>query len=138
MFNFKDGVKNESVYNPFINSKIRLFRYHQFRHTKDFPLQVNVCLTLHSAFRNKDLVDFFDGLCISIDYRQVIQIENKTANQMIMEMPSINCTTLLYVPRNFIIGRYIFFAIDNCDFKEDTADEKKHSPWYSYEYIPTY
>ena len=31
----------------------------------------------------------------------------------------------LFVPQEFIHGRYIFFAIDNVDFQEDTPDGKR-------------
>jgi hypothetical protein len=30
----------------------------------------------------------------------------------------------IFCPQNFIQGRYIFFALDNCDFAEDTPDGK--------------
>ena len=30
----------------------------------------------------------------------------------------------VFVPTNFVPGRHIFFAVDNCDFQEDTVDGK--------------
>ena len=91
------------------------------QHSNEWPLQLSVGLTVHSTFRSKELIDFLHGLCLSVDYRRIIAVETQLANQAVISMYD---NQGVFVPRNFIRGRHIFFAVDNCDFQEDTPDGK--------------
>jgi len=61
-------------------------------------------------------------LCFSVDYRRILCLENHLANQVIQRMHTNDGA---FIPRDFVKGRFIFFAIDNSDFSEDTADGKE-------------
>ena len=91
------------------------------QHSNEWPLQLSVGLTVHSTFRSKELIDFLHGLCLSVDYTRIIAVETQIANQAVVSMYD---NQGVFVPRNFIRGRHIFFAVDNCDFQEDTPDGK--------------
>ena len=91
------------------------------QHSNEWPFQLSVGLTVHSTFRSKELIDFLHGLCLSVDYRRIIAVETQLANQAVISMYD---NQGVFVPRNFIRGRHIFFAVDNCDFQEDTPDGK--------------
>ena len=91
------------------------------RHTNEWPLQLGVGLTVHATFCSKELKAYLHGLGLSVDYKRIISVETQIANQAVMSMYENNG---LFVPRNFVPGRHIFFAVDNCDFQEDTTDGK--------------
>ena len=92
------------------------------QHSNEWPLQLSVGLTVHSTFHSKELIDFLHGLCFSVDYRRIIAVETQLANQAIV---SIYENEGIFVPRNFITGRHIFFVVNNCDFQEDVLQMVK-------------
>ena len=91
------------------------------RHSNEWPLQLGVGLTVHATFRSKELIAYLHGLGISVDYKRIISVETKLANQAVVSMYENDG---VFVPRSFVPNRHIFFAVDNCDFQEDTADGK--------------
>lgn len=91
------------------------------KHVNEWPLQLGVGLTVHATFRSKELIAYLHGLGLSVDYKRIISVETQIANQAVVSMYENNG---VFVPRNFVPGRHIFFAVDNCDFQEDTPDGK--------------
>ena len=91
------------------------------RHTRELPLQLAIGITVHRSCRSRKLVDLLNSFSMSVDYKRILRLENQIANQVIRSM---NANGGVYYPHNFIEGRHIFFAIDNCDFSEDTPDGK--------------
>lgn len=62
------------------------------------------------------------NLCIS--YNKVLKIEKLITNAVPFQKKS---TYGVYVPPSIIPGIPVHFAIDNCDFKNDTPDGKTNS-----------
>ena len=93
----------------------------KIRHTREFPLQVGVGLTIHSKTRSKFLVQLIHGLGISIDYNKVLRLETTIANEVIRRTEE---NQGLYVPPELVRGRFLYCAADNLDFLEDTPDGK--------------
>lgn len=73
------------------------------RHSREWPLQVAIGLTVHQSVRSRKL------------------IENQIANEVIRRMYDNG----VHIPQEIVRGRYVFFAVDNCDFNEDTPDGKR-------------
>ena len=91
------------------------------QHTNEWLLQLCVGLTVPATSRSKELIAYLHGLGLWVDYKRMISVETQIANQAVMSMYENNG---LFVPRNFVPGRHIFFAVDHCDFQEDTTDSK--------------
>lgn len=92
------------------------------RHIKEWPLQLAVGIAVHQSTRSKKLIDLLHSFSLSVDYKRIIRLENMIGNEVIKQMELNNG---FYVPQNFVKGKHIFFAIDNCDFSEDTPDGKR-------------
>ena len=88
------------------------------QHSNKWPLQLSVGLTVHHTFPSKELIGFLHGLCLSVDFRRIIAVETQLAHKAIVSMYE---NESIFVPKNLITGRHIFFAVDNCDFQEDTT-----------------
>lgn len=89
--------------------------------SKEWPLQVGVGLSVHSSFRSKQIIDLLHAMCVSVSYKRILSLETQIANQVIRRMFENDG---VYIPKDFVRGRHIFMAIDNCDFQEDTPDGK--------------
>ena len=59
---------------------------------------------------------------MSVEYNRLLRMETQIANSVVKRMMGNDG---LYLPPDFILGRYIFFAVDNVDFAEDTPDGKR-------------
>ena len=92
------------------------------RHTREWPQQLAVGLTVHQSFRSEKIIEFLHGLGISVDYKRIIRLENQIANQVINLMRD---NQGVYIPQDIVKDRFLFFAVDNCDFAEDTPDGKR-------------
>ena len=92
-----------------------------FRHRHEWPLQLADSLTLHHATRSRKLIDFLHGICQSVDYRRILRLETQLANAVIEKMKRDG----VYIPPMMVQGKFIYFAIDNTDFSEDTPDGKR-------------
>ena len=58
---------------------------------------------------------------MSIDYEKVLRIEADIANAVVQRALKNNS---VYVPPYIQAGLPVYFAVGNCDFKNDTADGK--------------
>lgn len=58
---------------------------------------------------------------MSVDYNRILRVETQIEKAVLQHIASSNG---IYLPPGIVIGRFIFFAIDNTDFKEDTPDGK--------------
>lgn len=92
-----------------------------FRDVTETPFAVGLGLHVHKETRNKKLLDCLADLGLSISYDSVMKIENGLGNAVIENM-SINQG--VFVPPNVEIGKPLHFAIDNIDFRNDTAEGK--------------
>lgn len=56
---------------------------------------------------------------MSGEYNRLLRIESQTANNVLQRMADN-----VYIPPDIVLGRFIFFAVDNIDFSEDTPSSK--------------
>ena len=75
------------------------------RMTAEMPQQLAIGLTVHQAVRRKELISLLHG--------------GGGGRGTCLPAP------LLRGVRDIVKGRHVFFAIDNVDFTEDTADGKR-------------
>jgi hypothetical protein len=90
-------------------------------HKKENSGVIGTALTIHHDTRNKDLVSFLasQGYCIS--YNRTLMIETSIANAVIENMMHHND---IYIPSFIKRDKFLFFAMDNIDFCEDTPHGK--------------
>ena len=78
---------------------------------------------MHQSTRSKKLVDFLHGFGLSVDYSRILRLETQLANSVIESTREEG----VHLPTNLRKGTFIFFAVDNSDFNEDTPDRKRTS-----------
>ena len=114
MFRYKS--KRQVTYQPKSEqSGFRLYR------NRENPQTVGMALTLHHQTRSKMIVNLLNtqGYCVS--YSRTLMMETALANAVIKNTEQFQG---LYVPPFLKKGTFVFFAVDNVDFTEDTADGK--------------
>ena len=92
-----------------------------FRDTIETPFAVGLGIFVHKEIRNKKMIQYISDLGLSIPYNKVIRIENGLENAIIEKKKSNNG---IYIPANLRYNSCLHFAIDNNDFRNDTADGK--------------
>ena len=83
------------------------------------PLSVGLSLTVHKKTRSKSLVDVLSQLQIGSTYDKVINIERRIACGVADRMKT---TGGFCLPPFIVKGKSVYFAADNIDFLENTAD----------------
>lgn len=107
MFESKEQVRNK-------NSKT-------LRTTREMPRQLGIAIAVRQAFRSKKLVNMLHDFGLCVNYDRVLRLETQIATT-VLERMLLNDG--IYLPPDIVEGRFIFFAIDNIDFNEDTSDGK--------------
>ena len=92
-----------------------------FYSTREWPLQLSLGIAVHQSSRSKELVDLLHSYNLSVDYSRIFRLETQLASAIAQQTTEEG----LYVPNALEKGRFIFFAIDNSDFSEDTPDGKR-------------
>ena len=90
-----------------------------FYNTNETLFSVSLGLLIHKKTRTKDIVNILANL--SIDYEKVLRIETDITNAVVQRALKNNG---VYVPPSTQASLPVYFAVDNCDFKNDTADGK--------------
>ena len=85
------------------------------------PQVVGLALTVHHDTRNKMLMDLLHVQNYCISYNRTLLLETAIANAVVENTKQFDG---LYVPPFLKKGAFVFFAIDNTDFAEDTVDGK--------------
>ena len=85
------------------------------------PLQSAVGIAVHQAVRSKRLITMLHGFGMSVDYNRILRVEAQIEASVLKRM---ELNDGLYIPPDVVLGRHIFFAVDNVDFAEDTPDGK--------------
>ena len=91
------------------------------RSSSEMPLQLAIGIAVHQAVRSKQLISMLHGFGMSVDYNRTLGVEAQ------IEASVLKCMELndgLYIPPDVVLGRHVFFAVDNVDFAEDTPDGK--------------
>ena len=88
---------------------------------KENPQVIGLSLAIHHDTRSKATVDLLHAQNYCLDYKRIIRLETSLANAVIRNMQQFEG---LYVPPTVKKGAFIYFAVDNIDFNEDTPDGK--------------
>ena len=92
-----------------------------FYNTHELPQQLAVGLAVHQATRSEKLPQLLHGFGLSVDHTRTLKIETRIA----MEEIRMEMNGGAYLPPDISLGRFVFFAVDNVDFSEDTPDVKR-------------
>ena len=71
--------------------------------------------------RNKQLITMLHGFGISVDYNRILRVEAQIEASVLKRM---ELNDGLYIPPDLVLGRHVFFGVDNVDFAKDTPDGK--------------
>lgn len=91
------------------------------QHVRENPQVLGMALSVHHDTRNKKLVDFLHMQNCCVSYGRSLLLETAIANAVVENTRQFDG---LYVPPFLKKGAFVFFAVDNTDFAEDTADGK--------------
>jgi hypothetical protein len=70
------------------------------------------------------MVNFLHGFGMCPEYDRLLRIETQIARSVVKRM---DLNKGLYIPPDIVIGRHVFFAVDNIDFAERCMPQ----PWQS-------
>ena len=90
-------------------------------HSRENPQVVGLALTVHHDSRNKMLMDLLHAQNYCVSYSRTLLLETAIANAVVENTKQFDG---LHVPPFLKKGTFVFFAIDNTDFSEDTVDGK--------------
>ena len=90
-------------------------------HARENPQVLGLAVTTHHDTRNKKLIELLHSQNYCISYSQTLLLETAIANAVVENTLQFNG---MYVPPFLKKGAFVFFAVDNTDFAEDTADGK--------------
>lgn len=76
---------------------------------------------MHHDTRNKKLLELLNSQGYCISYSRVLMVETALANAVVENTKQFHG---IYVPPILKKGKFLFFAVDNTDFAEDTPDGK--------------
>ena len=85
------------------------------------PLIVGLALHLHKETRSERPINCVYGIGLTISYEKVMEIENGFGNTGLENIESNGGT---FIPSTLEIRKRLHFAIDNINFKNDTASGK--------------
>ena len=88
----------------------------------EMPQLLAIGLAVHQAVRSKELISLLRGFGMSVDYNRVLRVETQIEASVLKR---IEQNDGVYLPPDIVVGRHVFFAVDNVDFCEDTPDGKR-------------
>ena len=127
------GKKSEEVYNRAMalsqttvsmcltERQVKNKKSDVVRSSLEMPLQLAVGIAVHQAVGNKQLITMLHGFGMSVDYNRILRVEAQIEASVLKRM---ELNDGLYIPPDLVLGRHVFFAVDNVDFAEDTPDGK--------------
>ena len=84
-------------------------------------MQLAVGLRVHQATRSRSLLEILNGFGVSVDYFRILRLETQITEEICNQV----AVEGVYIPPFVQQGRFVFFAVDNSDFSEDTLDGKR-------------
>lgn len=91
------------------------------RYQHEMPQQLGIGVAIRQAIRSKKVINLLHGFGVSVGYDRLLRLETQIANTILQRMQE---NEGVYMPSNVVLGRFIYFAIDNADFAEDTPNGK--------------
>jgi len=95
------------------------FRHLSSKHENSHVLAVG--LKVHTYTRSKHLVNYLHANNVSVDYTSILRIETQLTEAVLRWM---TLAQGVYIPPGLKKKRFIFFAVENIDFAEDTVAGK--------------
>ena len=117
--------KSESLIVQHIITNLKTDRQARYKVKSDFyvvsktPLSIGLALAVHKRTRSKNLVNVLSNLQLGANYKQTVNLEKWIAFGVAERMKT---TGWFCLPPFVMKDKSIFFAADNIDFLEDTAD----------------
>ena len=81
--------------------------------TREMPQQLGVGLAIHQAIRSKEIIKMLHGFGFSVEYNRLLRVEAQIEQSVLRRMEQNDG---VYLPPDIVLGRHVFFAIDNVDF----------------------
>ena len=91
------------------------------RSSLEMPLQLAVGIAVHQGVGNKQLITMLHGFGMSVDYNRILRVEAQIEASVLKRM---ELNDGIYIPPDLVLGRHVFFAVDNVNFAEDTPGGK--------------
>lgn len=92
-----------------------------FQDLQETPLSLSLAMNVHNKFRSKHFITFLQHLNLSVSYSKILYIENRLASAIQQQMVSNGG---LFIPSWMVKDQFVWFALDNIDFLEDTVNGK--------------
>ena len=89
--------------------------------TRENPQSLGLALTIHHDTRNKTMIELLNAHGYCVTHKRTLRLETALANAVVENTKKFQG---LYVPPMLKKNAFVFFAADNTDFAEDTADGK--------------
>ena len=83
------------------------------------PQQLTIGLAVYQFVKSKELVNMLRGFGLSVEHNRLLRVESQIEASVIKRMEHNDG---LFLPKDIVQGRHVFFAIDNIDSQEDTYD----------------
>ena len=78
-------------------------------------------MAVHQTTRSEKLLQLLHWFGLSVDHTRILKIGTQIAME---EIRKIEMNGGAYLPPDISLGRFVFFAVDNVNFLEDTRDGK--------------
>ena len=115
------ALSQSAISSCFTDRQVKHISSAPFRKCRDTPREIASGIILRHSTRSKKVVNILSHLEMSRNYTYLIKLEQRIGNAVLEKMIKDGGN---YIPPDFLSGRYIFFAIDNVDFREDTMSGK--------------
>ncbi|XP_073237151.1 uncharacterized protein [Porites lutea] len=90
--------------------------------TREMPQHLAVSLAIHQAVRSKELVNLLHEFGMAVEYNRLLRVESQIEKTVLKRIESEGG---MFLPLDIVKGRYVYFAVDNIDFSEDTPEGKR-------------
>ena len=101
--------------------KVKHKKSNVVRSSSEMPLQLAVGIAVHQAVRRKQLITMLHGFGMSVDYNRILRVGAQIEASILKRM---GLNDGLHIPPDEVLGRHVFFVVDNVDFAEDTPAGK--------------
>ena len=85
------------------------------------PNELAIGVAIRQAIWSKKVIDLLHGFGASVEYDRLLRLETQLAMTSLKRMERNDD---VFIPANVVLGRHIFYAVDNIDFAEDTPSGK--------------
>ena len=92
------------------------------RYRRETPTELGIGIAIRQLTRGKKIINLLHGFGVSVAYERLQKLETQIANTALRRMQANDG---VYIPADVVLGRHIFFAVDNVDFAEDTPNGKR-------------